>query len=151
VQEWPKAIAGWHCCATMSWDRISARIAQDATTTLDHIGATTTYLTWLRLQEHLCNISVFQTVHLSSPVYLIPGAVPHKAFPRMLASLGPGLQRLLLRSLCQRATSPLPWPPGLDTPVLPPTWLQHYRKNDLRSMVEHTVTQQSPPPCGSVV
>jgi hypothetical protein len=32
-----------------------------------------------------------------------------------------------------RATSFLPWKEGLDTPVLPPLWLQHQSKNDLRS------------------
>jgi hypothetical protein len=29
------------------------------------------------------------------------------------------------RGFAPRATSPVPWPPGLDTPVLPPSWLQH--------------------------
>lgn len=47
MQEWPKIIVGTHCCATL---------------VLDHIFTTMTYVMWY---EHIWNISVLQTVHLS--------------------------------------------------------------------------------------
>jgi hypothetical protein len=56
--------------------------------------------------------------------YLIPGALPPGPFPRMLASLEPGPHRLLFQGFAPWATSLLSWPPDLNAPVFPPSWLQ---------------------------
>jgi hypothetical protein len=57
--------------------------------------------------------------------YLTRGALPASSFPSMLAASGPGDQRLLLQGFAPRATSLLHCSPGLDIPVLPPSWFQH--------------------------
>lgn len=58
-------------------------------------------------------------------VYLTPGSLPSRPFYRMLPSLGPGPQQLLLHGLCLSDHLSMPWLPCLDTHVLPPSWLQH--------------------------
>jgi hypothetical protein len=47
------------------------------------------------------------------------------------------------RDFAPQATSALPWPPRLGTPVFPPSSLQHSCKNDIRSFLEHMVAQNS--------
>jgi hypothetical protein len=73
--------------------------------------------------------------------YLTSGALPLRLLPRILASLGPGPQNCYSRGFAPWAPSPLPWPPDLDTPVIPPSWLQHECKNDLWPLLDHTVAQ----------
>jgi hypothetical protein len=53
---------------------------------------------------------------------LTPGVSPPRPFSSNCCS----------RGSAPRATSPLPRPRGLDTSVLPPSWLQQSCKNDLR-------------------
>lgn len=66
-QEFP--IVGTHCCATMIWDHISARMTSAATLTLDHINAITTYVMWY--EEHIWNASLLQTVAYIFPVLFV--------------------------------------------------------------------------------
>jgi hypothetical protein len=46
------------------------------------------------------------------------------------------------RNFAPRANFPLPWPPRLDTPIRPPSWLLHYCENDQRLLLEHIFAQQ---------
>jgi hypothetical protein len=70
--------------------------------------------------------------------YLTFWALPPRPFTRMLRwGLAPS--DCCSRGFAPRATCPLPWPPGLDTPVFPPSWLQHSCKNDLGTLLDHTV------------
>jgi hypothetical protein len=62
----------------------------------------------------------------------------------MIASWGLASSDCCSRGFAPRAIPPLPWPPGLGNPVLPPSWLQHKCKNDLRLFLEHIVAQQGP-------
>jgi hypothetical protein len=71
----------------------------------------------------------------------MPGTLSPRPFPRMLASLGPGPSGSCSRGFAPPATSPLPWQPGMDTPVLPPTWQQHQCTYDLKvNVVTHYCT-----------
>jgi hypothetical protein len=69
-------IVGTHCCATMAWDRLNARLVFHPSVTSDHISATTTYVMWHG--KHLWNVSVLQRVHLFNLVILHPSL--HLAF-----------------------------------------------------------------------
>lgn len=70
-----------------------------------------------------------------------PGALAHRPLPTMLP-WGLATSNCCPKEFDLRTTSPLPWPPDLDIPVLPPDWLQCQCKNDLRSLLEYAVRQQ---------
>jgi hypothetical protein len=53
----------------MAWDNICATMTQEATMVSVRISAITTYVTWC--EEHLWNVSVHQTVHLSDLVFSV--------------------------------------------------------------------------------
>jgi hypothetical protein len=98
------------------------------TANLKHLGTTLTnkiIVAKLKIVLNSGNISYHSdsNVIVSSPPpgisptpspnqgYLTPGAFSYRPFPRILASLESGPQRLCSRDYSPRDTSPLPWPP----------------------------------------
>jgi len=105
----------------MTWGYIiSARMSCDATMALNHIVVAMTCVMWR--EEHLWNASVPQE-HFSGIVYLTSGALPRRHFPKMRASLGPGLLSFSFLQLCPQGFVSCAYSPGLKNSF---TTFAHY-------------------------
>jgi hypothetical protein len=60
-----------------------------------------------------------------TPGLFNPWGFTAQALPQNALRWGQATSDCCFRGFAPRATSPLTWPPGLDTPVLPPSWLEH--------------------------
>lgn len=90
--------------------------------------------------DHFRGLRPFRASPDFSPVptakhnYLTSRALTPRPFLRILLSLGIAPSYCCSRGFASHVTSPLPWPPGLDTNVLLPSWWKHQYENDVRSL-----------------